>query len=298
MSSREIALADQVAKAQMMAEASMLPDAYRKQPANILWAMEMAEALRIDLAQAITGISVIKGKPSMSAELMRALVLRDGHTFTVLQMDETAARIAVSRREAPDKVQQFEYTMHDAELANLARADNYRRHPKAMLLARVTSMACRAVFPDVVAGMGYTPDELAPIPDPGPDTDRPVVVSTTTVNTARLIPATVTVSTDPDPDSDDDTQDADELEVIDTETGEIMPDDDNAPASKVQLATIHGLLAQLDIANPDDGLAMISDVCGTPIAHSKDLTSEQARLVVATLSEMVRVLGAGIGGES
>ena len=154
-------LNQQVQHAKLLAEASLLPDAYRKQPANILVAMEMADSLGISLTQAINGISVIKGKPSMSAEMMRALVMRAGHRIKIDASTDKGCRILAARKEWPDDVQEFTFTMEDAQRAGLASSDTYKRHPKAMLLARATSMACRAVFPDVLAGVSYTPDELA-----------------------------------------------------------------------------------------------------------------------------------------
>ena len=153
-------LADRIQYAKAMAESSLLPEAYRKQPANVLLAVEMADALGIAPMQAINGISVIKGKPTMSAELMRALVLRAGHQLRVDVLTDQGCRMLAARKEWPDDVQAFEFTIADAQKAGLASSDTYKRHPKAMLLARCTSLACRAVFPDVVAGMGYTPDEI------------------------------------------------------------------------------------------------------------------------------------------
>ena len=37
--STDIALSDQMKKAEVMAASSLLPESYRKQPANLLWAM-------------------------------------------------------------------------------------------------------------------------------------------------------------------------------------------------------------------------------------------------------------------
>ena len=154
-------LGTQVQHAKLLAEASLLPDAYRKQPANILVAMEMADSLGISLTQAINGISVIKGKPTMSAEMMRALVMRAGHRLKIDKSTDEGCRILAARREWPEDVQEFTFTMKDAQRAGLATSSTYKAHPKAMLLARCTTMACRAVFPDVIAGVSYSPDEIS-----------------------------------------------------------------------------------------------------------------------------------------
>jgi hypothetical protein len=148
-------LEEQIHYAQAMAGASLLPEAYRKQPANILIAMQAGESLGITPFQAIQGIDVIKGKMSLSAELMRALILRDGHTLRVDVLTENGCRLLVARREHPDEVQQFDYTIEDAKRAGLT-GGNWALHPKAMLLARCTTMAARAVFADVIGGMAST----------------------------------------------------------------------------------------------------------------------------------------------
>lgn len=163
--------------AQALAGASLLPEAYRKQPANVLLALEMASALGIAPMTAINGISVIKGKPTMSGELMRALVLRAGHMFKIDTLTVEGCRILAARAEFPDEVQEFTFTMQDAAAAGLTGSDTYKKHPKAMLLARCTTLTCRATFPDVIAGISYTPDEL--------DDTQP---APRVVQTARLMP--------------------------------------------------------------------------------------------------------------
>ena len=60
--STEIALSDQIQKAKLLADSSILPESYRQKPSNLLWAMELADALDVSLAQAITGITVIQSK--------------------------------------------------------------------------------------------------------------------------------------------------------------------------------------------------------------------------------------------
>lgn len=291
--STDIALSDQMKKAEIMAASSLLPESYRKQPANLLWAMELAEALDVSLAQAITGITVIQGKPTMSAEMMRALVLRAGHRFRVSEMSETSVTVDVARKEWPEDVQQFTFSMADAQHAGLAKSATYQKHPKAMLLARATSMACRAVFPDVVSGMGYTPDELGH--------DDPV----RRVDTARLTPKPAVERVETAPETDPVTV---ETLPVDTETGEILdaevldiepetlisdPESDvseqeSGPETPLTAEQSHRITVALKVLELGkvDGLALYSEVCNRPVKATRDLTRTEAGLVLAHLETM------------
>ena len=290
MNNTEIVLSDQIQKAKLLADSSILPDSYKRQPSNLLWAMELAEALDVSLAQAITGISVIQGKPTMSAEMMRALVLRAGHRFTVTDMTDQAVTVTVARKEWPDDVQQFTFTMADAQHAGLAKSATYQKHPKAMLLARATSMACRAVFPDVVSGMGYTPDEIGQ--------DDPVK----RVDTSRIAPKTapkVTVER---------VETVAETAEVDVETGEIVSENDpeepvldaetvdelpqtepetapDAPLTATQSGIITAHIKALEFGKAE-GLAFYSATCERPITATRDLTTGEAATVIAALQDL------------
>lgn len=49
-----------------------------------------------------------------------------------------------------------EYTMEDARAAGLASKDNWRKHPRTMLLARALSNGCNIYCPDVMGGAVYS----------------------------------------------------------------------------------------------------------------------------------------------
>lgn len=285
--STDIALSDQMKKAEVMAASSLLPESYRKQPANLLWAMEMADALDVSLAQAITGITVIQGKPTMSAEMMRALVLRAGHRFTVTEMSDKAVTVTVARREWPDDVQKFTFTMADAQHAGLAGSATYKKHPKAMLLARATSMACRAVFPDVVSGMGYTPDEIGH--------HDPVKTVDTTRLTPRKAPEVSVQVVESDA----------EVVDVDTETGEILTESDpeeaileaetvdelpdlvaeEQPLTAAQSGRITALLKQTGFGKTE-GLAFYAATIDRPVKATRELSAAEADQIIAALEDL------------
>ena len=79
------------------------------------------------------------------------------------------------------------FTIDDAKAMKLTGKGNWATMPRAMLMARVTSLLGRALFADVLLGMEYTPEELGVVGpyaavdlDYDPDTDRHVMVDTET----------------------------------------------------------------------------------------------------------------------
>lgn len=147
--------------AKALATAGMLPRQYHDSPGNVLVAMEYAKSLHLPLAQVWDGINVIEGKPSMSAQLMHAVVRAAGHSVTIETRGE-AARCTITRGD-DGTVTQATFTVEDARRAGLLPGkplSNWAKYPQDMLVARAVSRACRMAAPDALAGVAYTPDEL------------------------------------------------------------------------------------------------------------------------------------------
>lgn len=144
---------------QALAEASLLPEAYRRQPSNVLLALESGAALNVAPMVALQEIHVIKGKPSPSAQLMAALVRRAGHRLRIMG-DTQSATCEIVRTDDPDFTFTTTWTLDRAKDAGLLSNDMWRKYPANMLKARAISECCRDACPDVVVGFGYTPEEL------------------------------------------------------------------------------------------------------------------------------------------
>ena len=172
----------------------MVPQVLRGRPDAILAVMMAGAELGIGPMQSLQGIDLIQGRPALSAELMRALVVQEGHTFRLDQTDE-AATVTCRRREWADDIPNavFSWTIEDAKRAQLAGKDNYKKFPRAMLAARASSEAARAVFPDVIVGLSYTPEEVAEFSStpPSDTTYHPVtnVPPVSAVSAAQTVPA-------------------------------------------------------------------------------------------------------------
>lgn len=109
--------------------------------------------------QAIRGIHVVNGRPSLSAELMLALAYQNirGFKFKVEASNEQVCRI-MAQRPGGDPVT-LSFTITDAARAGLTKGDNWTKYPAAMLRARCTSAILRIVAPDAIRGI-YTTEEI------------------------------------------------------------------------------------------------------------------------------------------
>jgi len=108
---------------------------------------------------AMTGIYIVKGRVTLSANLMAALIKRSGHyNYRVTELSDTACEIEFSENGQVIGISRF--TMQDALKAKLS-GDNWSRFPRNMLFARALSNGAKWYTPDAFGGSPiYTPDEL------------------------------------------------------------------------------------------------------------------------------------------
>lgn len=118
--------------------------------------------LGLTAMQSIRSIHVIEGKPTMSADLMVALVKRSP-VCRYFRIVESTADVATyeTLRDGEEKPTRLSWTAKQAREAGLAGKGNWKNFPDAMLRARAAAALCRAVYPDVMLGV-YETDEIAP----------------------------------------------------------------------------------------------------------------------------------------
>jgi hypothetical protein len=137
----------------------IIPKGLRNKPKAVYALMMYADDLGITALQALQSFYVIEGKISSSAEFMRSQVLKAGHIL--YPKEASATKVVVYGKRKDSEVEYTcEWTIEDAERAGLVGKDNWSNYPRAMLIARATAEVCRTIFPDVTAGMSYTPEEL------------------------------------------------------------------------------------------------------------------------------------------
>lgn len=185
--SNEIALqqpamtfAEQMQYAKTVCQGSLVPSAYRGQPANVLIAMDFGRSMGLSPAESLYRITVISGRPSASAELIAANVRRAGHRLRV-KKDDKARKVTceIVRRDDPDFTFTATWDMAKAQQANLSNKENWRKYPMAMLTARSITECARDACPEALYGVVYTGEELG-ASQTGPDgAAEPVAVEAT-----------------------------------------------------------------------------------------------------------------------
>lgn len=145
--------------AEKIANTEMVPTALRGRPEAVLAIMLAGHEAGIQPMQSLQKIHIIEGRPAMAAELMRALVLQHGHELIYEEVTITRCK-AAGRRRGSERWTTVTWTMDDAKRGGLDRKANWVKWPRAMLIARSTAELCRMIFPDVLAGISYTVEEL------------------------------------------------------------------------------------------------------------------------------------------
>ena len=176
MTGKEMTVSEGERMAVLLAKSNLLPASYQANPANVFVAIEYAKALNIAPMHAINSINVIKGKPTLSAGLMSALVRKHGCKLRVKVEGQGQAAVAHAKLIRPDDDYEFICTwdMERARRAGVAGGVNWQKYPEAMLKARAISEVCREGAEDFLQGFSYTAEEMGG--------DEPVSVSSVTVS--------------------------------------------------------------------------------------------------------------------
>ncbi|MGW4602703.1 recombinase RecT [Streptomyces sp. NPDC004532] len=194
---------------QSLADTPLLPDAYRRNPASVLWAMEYGRALGLDVVTTITTIHVIKGKPTQSADLMLGRARSAGHRVRI-KSERERCTVRIQRADDPEDETEVEWTLDDAVTAGLCtlrdnrpysrddknRPQPWERFPRAMLRARAIAEAVRIACPEVLHGAIYTPEEMGEVVD---QEGNPVIVERADTPPVQQTATVVQSTTNPPP---------------------------------------------------------------------------------------------------
>lgn len=146
-------------QANILMRTGFLPAAI-KGPEQCIAIMMKGKEIGMQPMQALSHINIIQGKPTISAEGMLALVFKayPGTKLDYIQNDDESCEIEVTK--PGGKLNRWSFSIEDAKKAGLTGKDSWNKYTRAMLRSRCISEMCRAMFPDAIQGISYTPEEL------------------------------------------------------------------------------------------------------------------------------------------
>lgn len=178
-------------EAEMLVKSGFFEDS--KDVAKAYVKVRAGQELGIEPYAAMTGINIIKGKPSLSANLVAGLIRRHPrYDYEVLEHTSTVCRLRFLDKGQPKGESHFTLDMAkragllerwDAKL-NKRVATLWAMYPEGLLFARAITMLARTYCPDVSMGGIYYEGELD-----GDRVERAVPHTDVTHPTAALPPA-------------------------------------------------------------------------------------------------------------
>jgi hypothetical protein len=143
--------------AEVFIRSRMLPPSIQT-PDQAIVIMVKGQELGLQPLQAVNGINVIQGKPTVSPQLMLSLINRSGKLEDI-KFEIGADYVACTMKRWDRTPHTERFGAKEAQLMGLISKDNYKRQPLVMYKWRAVAACARTIFPDVIDGL-YTPEEM------------------------------------------------------------------------------------------------------------------------------------------
>jgi 5'-3' exonuclease len=133
-------------------------------PQSVLATVLAGRELGLQAMASLRAIHIVEGKPTLSADLIRALVINSGHAryFRVTERTDTRATFETQRGDDPPV--SLSFTIDEGRAAwskgdDAWKKSGWGKFPADMLVARASAKLARLVYPDICFGL-YTREEL------------------------------------------------------------------------------------------------------------------------------------------
>jgi hypothetical protein len=155
---------DAMTLASIMAKTRMVPDQYRDRPEDIFVAWQLGDSVGLSMMQAVQGIAVINGRPTIWGDAALAVVLASGlvenyKEMTFQEIEEAGKAVFWVKRRGIDEPIIREFSIEDAKRAKLWQ--NPKKLPWVHYWPRMCQMRSRAFglrdgFSDVLKGLSIS----------------------------------------------------------------------------------------------------------------------------------------------
>lgn len=182
-----------LAVATKMADAEIIPEAYRKKPANILIAMDMANRSGVSVMTIMQNMYIVKGKPAFSGSYVIAGInassTYDQLRYKIEGKGDTLSCYAYAKNSVTGEMDEGpKVTMEMAKAEGWLSNPKWKNMPDLMIRYRAAAFFGRVYAPQIMMGM-HMVDEIEDI-NPG----RYSVVSQEPVKNEELERALILIS--------------------------------------------------------------------------------------------------------
>ena len=182
-------LGDLMSMGKAFAESGMFPDSTKA--AQAIVKIQAGQEMGISPFASMSGIHMIKGKPTIGANIMASCVKRSGkYNYKVKEMTDKIC--SIDFYEGEENIGNSTFTIEDAKKAG---TQNLEKFPRNMLFARAISNGVKWFTPDVFEMPVYTPEEMGNFSDDTEDTTHEVVEWQLPPETAKEIGSLIETST-------------------------------------------------------------------------------------------------------
>jgi len=160
-------VSDYIKLAEYICNTEFVPRGLRGNVPATTAAMLLGREVGLDTMTALGQITVIEGRPGLSAEAMRGLALAAGHEIAFDEATSSVCVVRGRRRGAQEWSNPYRWDWDMAVRAGLAGRDAWKKYPRRMLIARASTDLCRDLFADVIHGFRSL-EELADMDEEPP----------------------------------------------------------------------------------------------------------------------------------
>ena len=139
-------------------------------PEAVLATVMAGRELGLQAIASLRGFHIVEGKPTLAADLIRALVIKSGQAryFRCVERTEKKATFTTARKDDPQHEISLSFSVDEAKAAQLGGWDGnkfkpgsgWAKSPADQCVARASAKLARLAYPEVVFGL-YDPSELA-----------------------------------------------------------------------------------------------------------------------------------------
>ncbi|BAF56039.1 hypothetical protein cgR_p0026 (plasmid) [Corynebacterium glutamicum R] len=146
--------------AEALSGAGMIPDKFKRQPANVLVAHEIAQTMGESTWVVMSELYFVGAVPTFSAKYMRSRVRQAGHKLRETFDHETkTAKAVIIRADDPDFEHVAVWDEAKARAHGIWDKGHWKKNPELMMKNRAVSEVIREACYEVMAGIAYSTDE-------------------------------------------------------------------------------------------------------------------------------------------